>query len=40
MATDNLTDLIELLAELEDMGPDSNLEDGQVYTSDGTIVTL
>ena len=40
MATDNLTDLIELLTELEDIEPDSSLEDGQAYTSDGKVVTL
>jgi hypothetical protein len=40
MATDNLTDLIELLAEYEDIEPDPRLEDGQVLAPDGTIVTL
>lgn len=40
MATDNLTDLIELLTQIEDTEPDPNLEDGQVYTPDGDIVTL
>ena len=40
MATDNLTELIELLQKLEDVEPDSELEDGQVLASDGTIVTL
>ena len=40
MKTDNLTDLIEILTELEDVEPDRRLEDGQVFASDGTIVTL
>lgn len=40
MATDNLTDLIELLTEYEDIEPNTDLEDGQVYALDGTIVTL
>ena len=40
MKLDNLTDLIELLLKLEDVEPDSDLEEGQVYTSDGEIVTL
>lgn len=40
MATDNLTDLVELLTQIEDTEPDPDLEDGQVYTSDGRIVML
>lgn len=40
MAIANLTDLTELLTKLEDVEPDPDLEDGQEYTSDGTIVTL
>lgn len=40
MTIDNLTDLIEPLNEQEDIEPDSRLEHGQVFASDGTIVTL
>jgi len=40
MKIDNLTDLIELLTELEDIEPDPRLEEGQVFASDGDIVTL
>ena len=40
MATDNLTDLIELLTELEDVEPDPELEDGQVRGPNGEIITL
>ena len=40
MTADNLTDLIEILIQLEDVESDSTLEEGQVYTSDGKIVTL
>lgn len=40
MAKDSLTDLIELLTQIEDIEPDSDLEDGQVCISDGRIVTL
>jgi hypothetical protein len=40
MTTDNLTDLIELLQELEDIKPDSELENGQVRGSNGEIITL
>lgn len=40
MATDNLTDLIELLYELEDAEPDPELEDGQVRGPNGEIITL
>ena len=40
MATDNLTDLIELLQELEDKGLDLELEDGQVRGSNREIITL
>jgi len=38
----NLVELIELLQELddEDLEPDPNLKKGQVYASDGSIVTL
>lgn len=38
MKKDNLVELIELL--MEDEEPETGLEDGQVDTSDGTIVTL
>lgn len=40
MATDNLTDLIEILQNHEEYELDLDLEDGQVLASDGTIVTL
>jgi hypothetical protein len=40
LMTDNMTDLIELLLESRDTEPDSDLEDGQVYAPDGSIVTL
>lgn len=40
MKLDNLTDLIELLIELNNDEPDPVLEEGQVYTPDGDIVTL
>lgn len=40
MATDNLTDLIELLTKLEDVEPDPELEDGQVRGQNGEIITL
>jgi hypothetical protein len=40
MKSDNLVGLIELLAELEDVELDPRLKDGEVYTSDGRIVTL
>ena len=40
MAIDNLIDLVELLTELDDAEHDLNLVDGQVYASDGSIVTL
>jgi len=40
MKKENLVELIELLIELEDVESDSGLENGQVYASDGTVVTL
>ena len=40
MKTDNLVELIEFLLEDIDREPDPRLEDGQVFASDGTIVTL
>jgi hypothetical protein len=40
MTMDNLTDLIELINEQEDIEPDPRLESGQVTASDGTIITL
>ncbi len=40
MATDNLTDLIELLQGLEDIKPDPGLEDRQVRGPNGEIITL
>jgi hypothetical protein len=36
----NLVDLIKILIELKDVEPDPNLKDGEVYNSDGRIVTL
>ncbi len=40
MKLDNLTDLIDMLTELEVIEFDSVLEEGQVYAPDGDIVTL
>jgi len=40
MKTDNLTELIQLLTEIEGSEPGPSLENGQVYASDGTIVAL
>ena len=40
MESNNLVELIELLTKHGDIEPDPELEDGQVYTSDGTIVIL
>jgi hypothetical protein len=40
MKLDNLTDLIEQLVELNNDELDPGLEEGQVYTPDGDIVTL
>ena len=40
METDNLVALIERLAEHEVTERDSRLEKGQVFASDGSIVTL
>jgi hypothetical protein len=40
MKLDNLTELIELLTQLEDKEPDPRLEQGQVFTPHGDIVTL
>lgn len=36
----NLVDLINLLIETGDKEPDPSLKEGQVYTPDGSIVTL
>jgi hypothetical protein len=36
----NLVELIDLLVELRDVEPDPNLEEGEIYASDGSIVTL
>ncbi len=40
MKLDNLTELIELLTQPEEVVLDPRLEEGQVYTPDGDIVTL
>lgn len=40
MTIDNLTNLIELLQELEDTEPDPELEDGQVRGRNGEIIIL
>lgn len=40
MELDNLTELIDLLTNLKDAEPDPRLEEGQVYTPDGDIVTM
>ena len=40
MTLDNLTDLIELLQELEDTEPDPEVEDGQVRGRNGEIIVL
>ncbi|MEZ4104292.1 MAG: hypothetical protein R3B60_03320 [Candidatus Paceibacterota bacterium] len=40
MATDNLTDLMELLQELTYIEPDPELEDGHVRGPNGEIITL
>ena len=40
MKLDNLTDLIEMLVLHNDDEPDPELEEGQVYTPHGDIVTL
>ena len=40
MTTDNLTELIELLTEYKNLELDPRLEDGQIFASDRTVVTL
>lgn len=40
MAADNLTELIEILVEYEDIDQDPRLEEGQIFGSNGQIIYL